>query len=510
MEIRPAEISEILKQQIAAFDTEANVAETGQVLSVGDGIARVFGLQNCMAGEMVEFPGAGLRGMALNLETDNVGVVIFGDDRQIREGDTVARTGSIVDVPVGNGLLGRVVDGLGTPIDGKGPLTDVVRGRVEVKAPGIIPRKSVHEPMQTGLKAIDALIPIGRGQRELIIGDRQTGKTAVIIDTIINQKGINAGDDEKKKLYCIYVAIGQKRSTVAQLVQTLEENGAMQYSIVVAATASDPAPMQFLAPYTGCTMGEFFRDNGRHAVIFYDDLSKQAVSYRQMSLLLRRPPGREAYPGDVFYLHSRLLERAAKMSDAEGAGSLTALPVIETQAGDVSAYIPTNVISITDGQIFLETELFFRGIRPAVNVGISVSRVGSAAQIKAMKQVAGRIKLELAQYREMAAFAQFASDLDASTQQLLARGARLTELLKQPQYRPVPIDEQVVAIFAGVRGYLDKIEIGRIGAFEAQLLADLKSREPTILAAIRTDLEIKPDVEKKLTAFLDNLVKTFT
>src|SRR5271165_4803815 len=390
MEIRPAEISEILKKQIAAFDTEANVAETGQVLSVGDGIARVFGLQNCMAGEMVEFPGAGLRGMALNLETDNVGVVIFGNDQQIREGDTVARTGSIVDVPVGNGLLGRVVDGLGTPIDGKGPLTDVVRGRVEVKAPGIIPRKSVHEPVQTGLKAIDALIPIGRGQ---------TGKTAVIIDTIINQKAINAGDDEKKKLYCIYVAIGQKRSTVAQLVQTLEENGALQYSIVVAATASDPAPMQFLAPYTGCTMGEFFRDNGRHAVIFYDDLSKQAVSYRQMSLLLRRPPGREAYPGDVFYLHSRLLERAAKMSAALGAGSLTALPVIETQAGDVSAYIPTNVISITDGQIFLETELFFRGIRPAVNVGISVSRVGSAAQIKAMKQVAGRIKGELAQYR---------------------------------------------------------------------------------------------------------------
>jgi len=510
MEIRPAEISEILKQQIAAFDTEANVAETGQVLSVGDGIARVFGLQNCMAGEMVEFPGAGLRGMALNLETDNVGVVIFGDDRQIREGDTVARTGSIVDVPVGNGLLGRVVDGLGTPIDGKGPLTDVTRMRVEVKAPGIIPRKSVHEPMQTGLKAIDALIPVGRGQRELIIGDRQTGKTAVIIDTIINQKGINAGDDEKKKLYCIYVAIGQKRSTVAQLVQTLEENGALQYSIVVAATASDPAPMQFLAPYTGCTMGEFFRDNGRHAVIFYDDLSKQAVSYRQMSLLLRRPPGREAYPGDVFYLHSRLLERAAKMSDAEGGGSLTALPVIETQAGDVSAYIPTNVISITDGQIFLETELFFRGIRPAVNVGISVSRVGSAAQIKAMKQVAGRIKLELAQYREMAAFAQFASDLDASTQALLARGARLTELLKQPQYRPVPIDEQVVAIFAGVRGYLDKIEIGRIGAFESQLLSDLKSREPTILASIRTDLEIKPDTEKKLTGFLDNFVKSFT
>jgi F-type H+-transporting ATPase subunit alpha len=509
MEIRPAEISEILKQQIAAFDTEANVAETGQVLSVGDGIARVFGLQNCMSGEMVEFPGAGIRGMALNLETDNVGVVIFGDDRQIREGDTVNRTGSIVDVPVGDGLLGRVVDGLGTPIDGKGPLTNVTRSRVEVKAPGIIPRKSVHEPMQTGLKAIDALIPVGRGQRELIIGDRQTGKTAVIIDTIINQKGINAGDDEKKKLYCIYVAIGQKRSTVAQLVQTLEENGALQYSIIVAATASDPAPMQFLAPYTGCTMGEFFRDNGRHAVIFYDDLSKQAVSYRQMSLLLRRPPGREAYPGDVFYLHSRLLERAAKMSDDFGAGSLTALPVIETQAGDVSAYIPTNVISITDGQIFLETELFFRGIRPAVNVGISVSRVGSAAQIKAMKQVAGRIKLELAQYREMAAFAQFASDLDASTQALLARGARLTELLKQPQYRPVPVDEQVVAIFAGVRGYLDKIEVGRIGAFESQLLGELKSREPAILTAIRTDLEIKPDVEKKLTAFLDAFTKTF-
>jgi F-type H+-transporting ATPase subunit alpha len=508
MEIRAAEISAILKKQIAEFGAEADVAEVGQVLSIGDGIARVYGLDKVQAGELVEFPN-GVKGMALNLESDNVGVVIFGEDSGIREGDTVKRTGSIVDVPVGNGLLGRVVDGLGTPIDGKGPLTDVVRGRVEVKAPGIIPRKSVHEPVQTGLKAIDALIPIGRGQRELIIGDRQTGKTAVIIDTIINQKGINAGDDEKKKLYCIYVAIGQKRSTVAQLVQTLEEHGAMQYTIVVAATASDPAPMQFLAPYTGCTMGEFFRDNGRHAVIFYDDLSKQAVSYRQMSLLLRRPPGREAYPGDVFYLHSRLLERAAKMSDAFGAGSLTALPVIETQAGDVSAYIPTNVISITDGQIFLETELFFRGIRPAVNVGISVSRVGSAAQVKAMKQVAGRIKLELAQYREMAAFAQFASDLDASTQALLARGARLTELLKQPQYRPVPIEEQVAAIFAGVRGYLDKIEVGRIGAFEAQLLAELKSREPTILEAIRTDLEIKTDTEKKLTAFLDSFVKTF-
>jgi F-type H+-transporting ATPase subunit alpha len=510
MEIRPAEISEILKKQIAAFDTEANVAETGQVLSVGDGIARVFGLQNVMAGEMVEFPGAGLRGMALNLETDNVGVVIFGDDRQIREGDTVSRTGSIVEVPTGPGLLGRVVDGLGNPIDGKGPVFYAERRRVEVKAPGIIPRKSVHEPMQTGLKAIDALIPIGRGQRELIIGDRQTGKTAVIIDTIINQKAANAGDDASKKLICIYVAIGQKRSTVAQLVRTLEEQGAMEYSIVVAATASDPAPMQFLAPYTGCTMGEYFRDNGQHAVIFYDDLSKQAVAYRQMSLLLRRPPGREAYPGDVFYLHSRLLERAAKMNDELGAGSLTALPVIETQAGDVSAYIPTNVISITDGQIFLETELFFRGIRPAVNVGLSVSRVGSAAQIKAMKQVAGRIKLELAQYREMAAFAQFASDLDASTQQLLARGSRLTELLKQPQYKPLPVEEQVVTIFAGVRGYLDKFPVGRVGAFEAQYIAELKAKEHGILDSIRNDREIKPDTEKKLVAFLDSFAKSFS
>jgi F-type H+/Na+-transporting ATPase subunit alpha len=509
MEIRPAEISEILKKQIAAFDTEANVAETGQVLSVGDGIARVFGLQNVMAGEMVEFPTAGLRGMALNLETDNVGVVIFGDDKEIREGDTVSRTGSIVEVPTGLGLLGRVVDGLGNPIDGKGPIHDAKMSRVEVKAPGIIPRKSVHEPMQTGLKAIDALIPVGRGQRELIIGDRQTGKTAVIIDTIINQKAAHAGTEATKKLFCIYVAIGQKRSTVAQLVRTLEENGAMEYTIVVAATASDPAPMQFLAPYTGCTMGEFFRDSGQHAVIFYDDLSKQAVAYRQMSLLLRRPPGREAYPGDVFYLHSRLLERAAKMNDELGAGSLTALPVIETQAGDVSAYIPTNVISITDGQIFLETELFFRGIRPAVNVGLSVSRVGSAAQVKAMKQVAGRIKLELAQYREMAAFAQFSSDLDASTQQLLARGSRLTELLKQPQYRPLPIEEQVAAIFTGVRGYLDKIDVGRVGPFESQFIAELKSREPGILDAIRTDLEIKPDIEKRLTAFLDNFAKSF-
>ena len=508
MDIRPAEISEILKKQIANFDTEANVAETGQVLSVGDGIARVFGLQNVMAGELVEFPSVGLKGMALNLETDNVGIVVFGEDRGIREGDTVSRTGRIVDVPVGKGLLGRVVDGLGQPIDGKGPV-EGERRLVEVKAPGIIPRKSVHEPVQTGIKAIDALIPIGRGQRELIIGDRQTGKTAVIIDTIINQKQINASGDESRKLYCIYVAIGQKRSTVAQIVRTLEEYGAMEYTIVVAATASDPAPMQFLAPYTGCAMGEYFRDNGMHAVIFYDDLSKQAVSYRQMSLLLRRPPGREAYPGDVFYLHSRLLERAAKMNDDHGAGSLTALPVIETQAGDVSAYIPTNVISITDGQIFLETELFFKGIRPAVNVGLSVSRVGSAAQIKAMKQVAGRIKLELAQYREMAAFSQFASDLDATTQKLLARGSRLTELLKQPQFSPVPVEEQVVAIFAGVRGYLDTIDVGKINRFERQMLTEVRARDPGLLEAIRTDRELKPDTEKKLIAFLDGFVKTF-
>jgi F-type H+-transporting ATPase subunit alpha len=509
MEIRPAEISDILKKQIAAFDTEANVAETGQVLSVGDGIARIFGLQNVMAGELVEFPGAGIKGMALNLETDNVGVVIFGDDRQIREGDTVTRTRDIVDVPVGKALLGRVVDGLGNPIDGKGPIEGAERRRVEVKAPGIIARKSVHEPMQTGLKPIDALIPIGRGQRELVIGDRQTGKTAVIIDTILNQKASNAGTDESKKLYCIYVAVGQKRSTVAQLVRTLEENGAMAYSIVVAATASDPAPMQFIAPYTGCTMGEYFRDNAMHAAIFYDDLSKQAVAYRQMSLLLRRPPGREAYPGDVFYLHSRLLERAAKMSDEMGAGSLTALPVIETQAGDVSAYIPTNVISITDGQIFLETELFFKGIRPAVNVGISVSRVGSAAQIKAMKQVAGRIKLELAQYREMAAFSQFASDLDASTRNLLARGARLTELLKQPQYQPMPVEEQVVSIFTGVRGYLDALPVERIGAFERQMLSELRAAKGGLLEAIRNDREIKPETEKQLVAFLDAFVKNF-
>jgi F-type H+/Na+-transporting ATPase subunit alpha len=508
MEIRAAEISAILKQQIANFGTEADVAEVGQVLSVGDGVARVYGLDKVQAGEMVEFPG-GIKGMALNLESDNVGVVIFGTDRDIKEGDVVKRTGAIVEVPVGLGLLGRVVDGLGNPIDGKGPLTDVTWQRVEVKAPGIIPRKSVHEPMQTGLKAIDALVPIGRGQRELIIGDRQTGKTAVALDTFINQKTINEGTDESKKLYCIYVAIGQKRSTVAQFVRVLEETGALKYSIVVAATASEPAPLQFLAPYTGCAMGEFFRDSGRHAVIVYDDLSKQAVAYRQMSLLLRRPPGREAYPGDVFYIHSRLLERAAKMNDAQGAGSLTALPVIETQAGDVSAYIPTNVISITDGQIFLETALFYRGIRPAINVGLSVSRVGSAAQIKAMKQVAGTIKLELAQYREMAAFAQFASDLDATTQRLLNRGARLTELLKQGQFQPMAVEEQVVSIFAGVRGYLDRVKTEDVNRFEARFLDALKAQGADILAAIRNEKAISKGTEEKLKAFLESFCKTF-
>ncbi len=508
MEIRAAEISAILKQQIENFGNEADVAEVGTVLSVGDGVARVHGLDKVQAGEMVEFPGA-IRGMALNLESDNVGVVIFGDDRDIKEGDLVKRTGAIVDVPVGRGLLGRVVDALGNPIDGKGPIADVKRQRVEVKAPGIIPRRSVHEPMQTGLKAIDSLVPIGRGQRELIIGDRQTGKTAVIIDTILNQKATNAGAEDSKKLFCVYVAIGQKRSTVAQIVKLLEDNGALDYSIVVAATASEPAPLQFLAPYTGCTMGEFFRDNGMHAVIFYDDLSKHAVAYRQMSLLLRRPPGREAYPGDVFYLHSRLLERAAKMSDKHGSGSLTALPVIETQAGDVSAYIPTNVISITDGQIFLETGLFYRGIRPAINVGLSVSRVGSAAQIKAMKQVAGRIKLELAQYREMAAFAQFASDLDAATQRLLARGARLTELLKQGQFKPMPIEEQVVAIFAGVRGYLDTVKTDDVTRFEAALMSEVRAKHADILKAIRADREIKPEIETKLKDLLDRFLKTF-
>ena len=461
MDIRAAEISAILKEQIKNFGQEAEVSEVGQVLSVGDGIARVYGLDNVQAGEMVEFEN-GTRGMALNLETDNVGIVIFGNDREIKEGQTVKRTGSIVDVPVGKGLLGRVVDALGNPIDGKGPIKSDTRARVDVKAPGIIPRKSVNEPMATGLKAIDALIPIGRGQRELIIGDRQTGKTAIALDTILNQKPLNAQTDEKIKLYCVYVAVGQKRSTVAQFVKVLEEQGALDYSIIVAATASDPAPMQFLAPFAGCTMGEYFRDNGMHAVIIYDDLSKQAVAYRQMSLLLRRPPGREAYPGDVFYLHSRLLERAAKMNDANKGGSLTALPVIETQANDVSAYIPTNVISITDGQIFLETDLFYQGIRPAVNVGLSVSRVGSAAQTKAMKKVAGKIKGELAQYREMAAFAQFGSDLDATTQRMLARGSRLTELLKQPQFSPLKMEEQVCVIYAGVNGYLDKFEVARV------------------------------------------------
>ena len=510
MDIRAAEISAILKDQIANFGSEAEVAEVGRVLSVGDGIARVHGLDQVQAGELVEFDG-GIKGMALNLETDNVGIVIFGSDRGIKEGDTVRRTSSIVDAPVGMGMLGRVVDALGNPIDGKGPIKDVKRSRVEVKAPGIMPRKSVHEPMQTGLKAIDSLIPIGRGQRELIIGDRQTGKTAIAVDAFINQKAVNeaAGDDNSKKLFCIYVAVGQKRSTVAQIVRSLEENGAMEYSIVVAATASDPAPMQFLAPYTAATLGEYFRDNGMHALVVFDDLSKQAVAYRQMSLLLRRPPGREAYPGDVFYLHSRLLERAAKMNEDNGAGSLTALPVIETQGGDVSAFIPTNVISITDGQIFLETDLFYKGIRPAVNVGLSVSRVGSAAQIKAMKQVAGSIKLELAQYREMAAFAQFASDMDASTRQLLERGARLTELLKQPQYAPMLVEEQVAVIFSGVKGYLDNIAIADIGRFETGLLDTLRGSGKDILAAIRNDKAISDKTEEKLHAAIGAYAKSF-
>ena len=510
MDIRAAEISKVIKDQIASFGTEAEVSEVGQVLSVGDGIARVHGLDNVQAGEMVEFPG-GLKGMALNLEADNVGIVIFGSDAGVKEGDTVKRTGDIVDVPVGRGLLGRVVDGLGNPIDGKGPLTDVKRSRVEVKAPGIIPRQSVHEPMQTGLKALDALVPVGRGQRELIIGDRQTGKSAVALDTFINQKVTNAaaGDDDSKKLFCIYVAIGQKRSTVAQIVRALEENGAMEYTIVVAATASEPAPLQFLAPYTGCAMGEYFRDNGMHAVIVYDDLSKQAVAYRQMSLLLRRPPGREAYPGDVFYLHSRLLERAAKMSDAHGKGSLTALPIIETQAGDVSAYIPTNVISITDGQIFLETELFYQGVRPAINVGLSVSRVGSAAQTKAMKKVAGSIKLELAQYREMAAFAQFGSDLDASTQKLLNRGARLTELLKQGQFKPMPFEEQVVSIFAGVNGHLDSIPVKAVTRFEGSMISHIKAEHGVLLDAIRTSKDISDDTKKGLNEAIGAFAKSF-
>jgi F-type H+-transporting ATPase subunit alpha len=508
MDIRAAEISAILKDQIKNFGQDAEVSEVGQVLSVGDGIARVYGLDNVQAGEMVEFE-SGVKGMALNLEADNVGIVIFGTDREIKEGQTVKRTRAIVEVPVGKGLLGRVVDALGDPIDGKGPIKSDRKARVDVKAPGIIPRKSVNEPMATGLKAIDALIPIGRGQRELIIGDRQTGKTAIALDTILNQKSINASGDEKIKLYCVYVAIGQKRSTVAQFVKVLEEQGALDYSIVVAATASDPAPMQFLAPFAGCAMGEYFRDNGMHAVIIYDDLSKQAVAYRQMSLLLRRPPGREAYPGDVFYLHSRLLERAAKMNDEHGAGSLTALPVIETQANDVSAYIPTNVISITDGQIFLETDLFYQGIRPAVNVGLSVSRVGSAAQTKAMKKVAGRIKGELAQYREMAAFAQFGSDLDATTQRLLNRGSRLTELLKQSQFSPLKMEEQVCVIYAGVNGYLDPLPLNRIRAFEDGLLGALNNQHADILTSIRESRDLDDATTAKLKGVIDNYVKTF-
>ena len=508
MEIRASEISDLLKQQLSGVDLVAELQEVGRVISVGDGIATVYGLEQIQAGEMVEFE-SGLKGMALNLKSDSVGIVIFGDDRVVKEGETVKRTGNITQVPVGKGLLGRVVDALGNPIDGKGPLTDVTMKRVEVKAPGIIARKSVHEPMSTGIKSIDALIPIGRGQRELIIGDRQTGKTAIAIDTILNQRPGHASGDDKKKLFCIYVCIGQKRSTVAQVVKKLEEAGAMEFSIVVAATASEPAPMQFLAPYAGCAMGEYFRDNSMHSLIIYDDLSKQAVAYRQMSLLLRRPPGREAYPGDVFYLHSRLLERAAKMSDKEGAGSMTALPVIETAAGDVSAYIPTNVISITDGQIFLETELFYKGVRPAVNVGLSVSRVGSAAQIKAMKQVAGSIKLELAQYREMEAFAQFGSDLDASTQKLLARGARLTELLKQPQYSPLTTEEQVCVIFAGVKGYLDKVDVNKIGAFEQSLLRDLRTSDADLLKTIRTEEKISDETETRLRAVIERVVATF-
>ncbi len=508
MDIRAAEISAILKDQIKNFGKEAEVSEVGQVLSVGDGIARVYGLDNVQAGEMVEFPG-GIRGMALNLEADNVGVVIFGADRDIKEGDTVKRTGAIVDAPVGMGLLGRVVDALGNPIDGKGPIKATERKRVDVKAPGIIPRKSVNEPMSTGLKAIDALIPVGRGQRELVIGDRQTGKTAIILDTMLNQKSVHDNGPEKEKLYCVYVAVGQKRSTVAQFVKALEERGALEYSIIVAATASDPAPMQFLAPFTGATMGEYFRDNGMHALISYDDLLKQAVAYRQMSLLLRRPPGREAYPGDVFYLHSRLLERAAKLNDDLGNGSLTALPIIETQANDVSAYIPTNVISITDGQIFLETNLFFQGIRPAVNVGLSVSRVGSSAQIKAMKQVAGSIKGELAQYREMAAFAQFGSDLDAATQRLLNRGSRLTELLKQPQFSPLKTEEQVAVIFAGVNGYLDKLALNQVGKFEQGLLSHMRSSGKDVLDGIRKEKALSDDLRAKLKAEIDAFAKTF-
>ncbi|WP_029041299.1 F0F1 ATP synthase subunit alpha [Cucumibacter marinus] len=509
MDIKAAEISAILKEQIKDFGKEAQVSEVGQVLSVGDGIARVYGLDKVQAGELVEFPG-GIKGMALNLESDNVGVVIFGSDRDIKEGDTVKRTGAIVDVPVGKGLLGRVVDALGNPIDGKGPIESDHRSLVDVKAPGILPRKSVHEPMSTGLKAIDAMIPIGRGQRELVIGDRQTGKTAILLDTILNQKPAHDEGRTDDQLFCIYVAVGQKRSTVAQFVKILEDRGALDYSIVVAATASDPAPMQFLAPFAGCAIAEYFRDNGMHAVIGYDDLSKQAVAYRQMSLLLRRPPGREAFPGDVFYLHSRLLERAAKLNEDHGAGSLTALPVIETQANDLSAYIPTNVISITDGQIFLETDLFFQGIRPAVNVGLSVSRVGSSAQIKAMKQVAGSIKGELAQYREMAAFAQFGSDLDAATQRLLNRGEHLVELLKQRQFSPLKTEEQVAVIYAGVNGYIDDLPIKDVLPFEKALLSTLHSKHQDILDAIATEKTITDEIKEKLTGVLDAFKKTFT
>ncbi len=509
MELHAAEISSILKKQIENLDSETELSEVGTVLSIGDGIARVYGLDKVQAGEMVEFSG-GLRGMALNLDADNVGVVVFGSDQNVREGDLVKRTGAIVEVPIGKALLGRVVDALGEPLDGKGPIEAERRGRVDVKAPGIIPRQSVFEPMQTGLKSIDALIPIGRGQRELIIGDRQTGKTAIALDTILNQKSINETNDESRKLYCVYVVIGQKRSTVAQFVKVLRDRGALDYSIVVAATASDPAPLQFLAPFTGCAMGEYFRDNGMHALIVYDDLSKQAVAYRQMSLLLRRPPGREAYPGDVFYLHSRLLERAAKMNKDHGGGSLTALPIIETQANDVSAYIPTNVISITDGQIFLESDLFYQGIRPAVNVGLSVSRVGSSAQTKAMKQVAGSIKGELAQYREMAAFAQFGSDLDTTTQNLIARGARLTELLKQSQFSPIKTEEQVVILFAGVEGYLDGFAVEQVGAFEAQLLDFMHAEKPGLLATIRDEGSLSDATRASLSSSLDDFVKTFS
>lgn len=508
MELKAAEISAILRQKINDYEAKVDIAESGRVLSVGDGIARVHGLEHVQAGELVQFT-SGAYGMALNLEVDNVGVVLFGPDKDVREGDTVKRTKTIVDVPIGKGLLGRVVDALGNPIDGKGDIPAESRGLVEVKAPGIIKRKSVHEPMQTGIKAVDTLVPIGRGQRELIIGDRQTGKTAIALDTIINQREANKGKDESQKLYCIYVAIGQKRSSVASLVKKLQDAGAMEYTIVVAATASDPAPMQYLAPYTGCAMGEYFRDNGMHALIIYDDLSKHAQAYRQMSLLLRRPPGREAYPGDVFYLHSRLLERAAKLDDPYGGGSLTALPIIETQAGDVSAYIPTNVISITDGQIFLETELFYKGIRPAINVGLSVSRVGSAAQTKAMKQVAGKIKLELAQYREMASFAQFASDLDASTQKLLARGARLTELLKQPQYSPLSVGEQVVSIFAGVRGYLDHVDPKHVSKFEKEYIQALKIEHPKLIAEIDKAGKLTEEQEKLLSEFAATFAKNF-